>query len=375
MRGHSAVTPPPPIRPARLRQREMRTVAAPTYERALHAALSRAGSRLFTEDGDKLDLCHGYGAALLGWNDPDVEAAAGDPDASAKAEGAVAEILGARLPCAEAVSFRSSLPRALADALNAAKTVTGRDVAYFYESGGADPERTLSTLEDAQDRVAAVVVDPLDVAPTLLADLRFAADRIGAVLIFDESKCALRAHAGGAQGLSGVRPDMALLGPGLANGRPLAAVVGRIDLLRALPGAARPSAEALAAARIALTKSDRVDAVAAVRVAGAEIAAELDARLRRTGMNRVFEVCGDPSWSVLAVRRDAPGDPTRLQSFVTAQLYGHGVLCYGAHIPAWTLREAEIERLLTAYERALAALATALAKGEFERRARARRAG
>lgn len=333
----------------------------------------RAGSRLRIGGREYVDFHHGWGAAVLGWADPVVDGAAADP-APANLEGELAARLGARLPFAEGAVFRTSFPRLLADALAAAKAVTGRDAAWFCDfAGRLDTKRVAELLDTAPGGVAALVVDTLDAAPTLLADLRWLADRHGAVLIFDDSRSAFRVHGAGGYGVSGVEPDLALIGAGLANGRPLSAAAGRLALLQSLPSGERASDAVLAAGCAALDRMERLDVAAALRVAGSEIAAEVDSALRRSGADRLFTVEGDPTFSRLVVRGDAPGRPGALSEFVEAALYEAGVIAPAAHVPAWTTREPEIARLVRAYEGALQAVTAAVDEGRFERRERRKR--
>jgi glutamate-1-semialdehyde aminotransferase len=104
--------------------------------------------------------------------------------------------------------------------------------AFWWQVAFDDP----ATLQVAvrEVRPAAVVLEPVvDRAPSRawLEMARAAADAAGAVLVFDEVKTGFRLARGGAAERWGVRPDLAVLGKAMANGYPLAAVVGRADLM------------------------------------------------------------------------------------------------------------------------------------------------
>ena len=62
--------------------------------------------------------------------------------------------------------------------------------------------------------------------------LREEADKYGAVLIFDEVVTGFRFSYGGAQELYGVTPDLATFGKIIGGGFPLAATVGRADIMQ-----------------------------------------------------------------------------------------------------------------------------------------------
>ena len=72
---------------------------------------------------------------------------------------------------------------------------------------------------------------------------RGCATNSGAVLVFDEMKTGFRLAPGGYQETGGVKPDLAAFGKAMANGFPLAAVVGRATSWkrRRRPGSRRRS--------------------------------------------------------------------------------------------------------------------------------------
>lgn len=79
------------------------------------------------------------------------------------------------------------------------------------------------------DQVAAIVMEPVrdhDPAPGFLESVREIANRIGAVLVFDEVTAAFRMNAGGIHLLYGVNPDIAVFAKAISNGYPMAAIIG-----------------------------------------------------------------------------------------------------------------------------------------------------
>lgn len=350
---------------------------APAYERVLAAAIGRAGATIIDASGvSRLDAVAGWGSTLLGWNDPDVEAAVSRGGAHSRLESRIAEMLAGLAPAAEAVAFRASAPRALADALSAARTVTGREGAFFCEDD-AVAYGDISSLESALDRysglVAAVVIEPMDAGAAMLRALRRLCDRHGAVLVFDETKSAPRSHLGGVQVAAGVAPDLAVWGPAVANGRPLAAVSGRIELLSALPPVGSPVSDAaLAAAAACIEKAVAVDLPARLGATGEAIADGVETRLKAAGLDGIYAVCGDPAWSVVTVRPDAPGSAKAFRDALSSALFDAGVLSYGSNAPCLAFGPAEIDRLMSAWDQAATSLSRAVAAGAFERRSRPR---
>jgi len=228
--------------------------------RARGAAVETADGRAF------LDWTMALGAVALGYAHPFVVEAA----ARAVHDGAVgplppalevtvAERLCAVYPGAEQARFFKTGAEAVAAAVRIARAATGRDgvISCGYHgwldgpTTGAGvpagvaahwrsvPFNDVGALEAevAARPPAAIVLEPVVVHepdPAWLEAARAAADRAGAVLVYDEVKTGFRLARGGAAERYGVHPDLAVLGKALANGFPLAAVVGRADLMARL---------------------------------------------------------------------------------------------------------------------------------------------
>lgn len=226
------------------------------------------GCRVIDSSGNSyIDCTMALGAVALGYAEPRVQeaviraVAGGNVSALCDVrEVDLAERLHGLIPCAEMVQFLKTGAEGVAAAVRIARTYTGRDLVvgsgYFgwhdwsSDSAGvpaavrqlfsAVPFDDVAALEAAAraagDNLAAIVIEP--VVERLPSDAWIAAARdvassLGAVLVFDEMKTGFRLRPGGYQELSGVTPDLAVFGKALANGFPLAAVVGRRDLMEA----------------------------------------------------------------------------------------------------------------------------------------------
>ncbi|MFI5279239.1 MAG: aminotransferase class III-fold pyridoxal phosphate-dependent enzyme [Gemmatimonadales bacterium] len=277
-----------------------------------------AGCRVVTADGRTLiDWTMALGAVSLGYGHSRVTRAA----VRAAKDGAVgpfaptlevrvAERLAAVYPGAKQARFFKSGAEAVACAVRLARVATGREhvVHCGYHgwldgptSGAGVPVDTSSLwhpvpFDDiaglervvAEVRPAAIVLEPVVERAPLIAWLRAArsaADASGAALIFDEVKTAFRLARGGAAERFGVRPDLAVLGKALANGFPLAAVVGRADLMarvRETWVSSTLSTElvALAAADAVLDVWERQDVAGHITKIGCRITDELERAIR-----------------------------------------------------------------------------------------------
>jgi glutamate-1-semialdehyde 2,1-aminomutase len=114
-----------------------------------------------------------------------------------------------------------------------------------------DSDALRAALDLVSD-VAAVIVEPVSrgvIHPdaSFLRHLLGETTRRGIVLVFDEVVAWPRVGLGGAQTLFGVTPDLTTLGKAVGGGLPLAALVGRRELMSlTAPRAARVEADAAA---------------------------------------------------------------------------------------------------------------------------------
>ena len=93
--------------------------------------------------------------------------------------------------------------------------------------------------ESMRDQIAALIVEPIAgnmgmvlPEPRFLQGLREVCTRYRVLLIFDEVITGFRVSTGGAQGWSGVVPDLTCLGKIIGGGLPVGAYGGREDLMR-----------------------------------------------------------------------------------------------------------------------------------------------
>ncbi len=231
------------------------------------------GARVWDVDGHEyLDFSMALCAVSLGYADPDVNAAVAQQldrgilfSLPHPLEAQVAELLCRVVPCAEMVRFGKNGSDATSGAVRLARAFTGRDLiaACGYHGwqdwyigtttrslGVPKAVRTLTrtftynrieTLEQIFEahpgQVAGVIMEPVGVEEPqhgFLKSVRELCTRHGALLIFDEIVTGFRLALGGGQERFGVIPDLACFGKGMSNGFPLAALVGRRDIMRLL---------------------------------------------------------------------------------------------------------------------------------------------
>ena len=299
--------------------------------------LRASGCEVVTVGGERLlDCTMALGAVALGYADPAVTtnvaqaAAAGNvAGMSSVLEVQVAERLCDVIPCAEQVRFLKSGAEACAAAVRIARTATGRTrvvgAGYFGwldwwskdaagVPGGAHADFTpvpfddLAALERAADEagpdLAAIILEPfVERAPSdgWLAGARALCDRTGAVLVFDEIKTGFRVRTGGWQEYAGIEPDLATFGKALANGFPLAAVVGRAAIMDAardtwISSTLAGESTALAAAMAVLDRHEEEDVCARLWAIGESTLAVVRAAVEASGAGGVSVEGIAPMW-------------------------------------------------------------------------------
>lgn len=229
------------------------------------------GGRVWDVDGNEfVDFILGLGPVTLGYRNEYVDAAIHEQMKSGitfslphPLEVKVARKLRDVIPCAEMARFSKTGSEVNSAAIRLARSFTGKSrIIYGSYHGWHDwyaittprnrgiPQalrglvipfeyNSLDSLEQAfragEGDVAAVIMEPVVLEapqPGFLEGVIKTAHRHGALVIFDEIVTGFRWHLGGAQAYYGVIPDLATFGKGMANGMPIAAVVGRADVMK-----------------------------------------------------------------------------------------------------------------------------------------------
>jgi glutamate-1-semialdehyde 2,1-aminomutase len=297
------------------------------------------GSRIWDiDDNEYIDFMCSYGPIVLGHAHAGVDAAAAAQQAEADCQNGpssriveLAELLVGLIPHADWAMFAKNGTDATTLCVSIARAATGRPKilvakgAYHGSApwctprpGGTTPEdkanlvyykyNDLASVEAAVAQAgtgfAGIVVSPfrhdagLDqelVDPAFARGVRAICDREGAVLILDDVRCGFRFDLGGTWEPIGVRPDLSAFSKAIANGYPLAAVVGRDSLREAVQqifatGSFWFAAVSMAASLATITTLRDTNGIAAMVSAGEKLrhglatqAETYGIRVRQTG--------------------------------------------------------------------------------------------
>ncbi|MBU4258121.1 MAG: aminotransferase class III-fold pyridoxal phosphate-dependent enzyme [Proteobacteria bacterium] len=249
---------------------------------------SRAkGVEIWDLDGNRyIDMSlSGIGTCILGYADPDVNRAvkaaidAGSMSTlNCPEEVELADLLCKLHPWAEMARFARTGGEAMAIAVRIARAYTGKDKIAFcgyhgwhdwYLAANLGTENALgehlltglnptgvpkgltgtaipfrynhleelqAIVEKNRKDIAAIIMEPIrnvQPQPGFLEGVRALADEIGAVFIIDEISAAFRMNSGGAHLVFGILPDVAVFSKALGNGYPIAAIIGKSQVMEA----------------------------------------------------------------------------------------------------------------------------------------------
>jgi len=230
------------------------------------------GSHIFDVDGNEfIDYLCGLGPVVLGYKYDSVDTAIKEQLENGITfslphilEIETSELLCKIIPSAEMVKFSKTGSGAATGAVRAARAITKKNKIAYCGTGGVwhdwyasiisknqgvpsfnkdliipfdynDIDGLKTIFENNQDEIACVFMEPtLYEQPinSFLQQVRKIANENNSVLIFDEIVTAFRFSNGGAQDYFGVKPDLTVLGKGMANGMPLSAVVGKTEFMK-----------------------------------------------------------------------------------------------------------------------------------------------
>lgn len=370
------------------------------------------GARVWDLDGHEyLDFSMALCAVSLGYADPDVNAAVACQlergilfSLPHPLEAEVAELLCRVIPCAEMVRFGKNGSDATSGAVRLARAFTGRDLiaACGYHGwqdwyigtttrnlGVPKAVRTLTrtftynqieTLEQAFEehpgQVAAVIMEPVGVEeprPGFLESVRELCTRHGALLIFDEIVTGFRLALGGGQERFGVVPDLACFGKGMSNGFPLAALVGRREIMVLLEEVffsftAGGETASLAACQATVEKMERQAIIPHLWRQGELIRDHANRLAVATGVAGAVRCIGLGPRNVMTFTRPDGQPWWELKSLFQQECIRRGLLFTGAHNMAFAHDDHEVGAACRIYDEVFPLVAEAIRRGDVAAR-------
>jgi glutamate-1-semialdehyde aminotransferase len=364
------------------------------------------GSHVWDVDGNEyIDYPMALGPILLGYDFPAVSEAVIRQVHEGTTftlmhplEVEVAEALVDVIPCAERVRFAKNGADATGGAIRAARALTGREhvIATGYHGyhdwyiastelnkGVPGLHRELihplafgdlAALDAELERFdcAAVIMElPATEPPEgYLQGVVDTAHRHGALVVLDEIVTGFRYAIGGAQEMYGFTPDLACFGKGMANGYPLAAVVGSDEAMSAFDDiffSMTYSGEtlSLAAAKATLEVLRSEPVLEHIWAIGRS----LRAGIADLAAGAPFEVqlVGNPPRSAMTFAAEPGGAPhDLLRAIFLQETHKRGVLFGVPIFPTYSHTDEDVRTTLDAMAGAFDRMAAAHATGDYE---------
>ncbi len=371
------------------------------------------GSRIWDVDGNEyIDYPMGLGSVILGHNYPATTQAIREQLEQGYSfslmhplEVEVSEQLRQLIPCAEMVRFGKNGSDVTAGAVRVARAHTGRDIVAccgyhgwqdWYigttsrSRGVPNAVRALSVpfefnnLESLQrvftahvGNVAAVIMEPYGAtmpAEGFLQAVRDLTHEHGAILIFDEVATGFRFHLGGIHQYFGVDPDLACFGKAMANGMPIAALVGRADVMAVLDDVFFSftfggDCLSLVSTRATIAEMRAKNVITHLWEVGGRLKAGFDRLAADHGMEKYVE-CVGLSPRTFVVFRDIGSTPAPIvKSLFQQEVLKRGVLALStAHAVSFSHTVEDIEYTLGVYQEAFEILVQAMREGRIAER-------
>jgi glutamate-1-semialdehyde 2,1-aminomutase/spore coat polysaccharide biosynthesis protein SpsF len=367
--------------------------------------LQRAkGSHVWDVDGNEyIDYVNGLGPTILGNDDPVVTEAVVRQVREGVTfslphplEVELAELLCQVIPCAEMARFGKNGSDVTAGAVRVARAFTKREkVACCGYHGWQDwfigtttrnlgvPRSTQEltktfnyndlpslerVFEQNKGEIACVIMEPIGVVdpePGFLQGVQDLCKKNGALLVFDEVVTGFRVHLGGAQSLYGVTPDLACFGKAMGNGYPIAALVGRRDVMKIVDDiffsfTFGGDVLGIAASIATIKEMQKKPVIEHLYAQGERLKDGYNALAKHYGLADVTKCIGLPPHTVCTWADTPKADGLVLRSIVQQELVKRGVLFLVGHNTCYAHSNEDVEHTLRAHRSALEVLAKAL---------------
>lgn len=362
------------------------------------------GSHVWDVDGNEyIDYVNGLGPTILGNDDAAVTKAVIEQAHEGVTfslphplEVELAELLCETIPCAEMVRYGKNGSDATAGAVRVARAFTKREkvlccgyhgwqdwfIGTTTRNAGV-PKSTqeltktfayndLGSLEklfaENPGEVACVIMEPVgivDPKPGFLEGVRDLCTKNGALLVFDEVVTGFRMHMGGAGALYNVKPDLGCFGKAMGNGYPIAAVVGRRDVMMTMDDiffsfTFGGDVLALAASIATIKEMKARNVIDHLWKQGERLKDGYNALAKHYGLEKVTQCIGLPPRTVCTFADTPKADALIVRSIVQQEMIKRGVLFLVGHNLCAAHSDDDIEHTLRAHRSALEILAKAL---------------
>lgn len=372
------------------------------------------GAYIWDIDGNKyIDLVNALAAVTLGYGDNKVENAVKKQlkmgvslSLPAKLEAEVSELITQIVPAAEMVRFSKNGSDATSAAIRLARSYTGHDhiivcgyhgwqdwyigstsrnsgvpnavsdLTHSFEYNNIDSLKEKITLLDG--KLAAVILEPMNNTypkTGFLESVKELTHKAGAVLIFDEIITGFRFSRGGAQEQFKVIPDLATFGKGIANGFPLAVVVGKKEIMLEMEkvfisGTFGGELLSLAAAKVVLQKHISEDVCGDLAEKGVKLADLTLKAIYDNSLDEVISLSGHPTWKFMNWNSTPNYSAQEIKTYFMQEVFQEGILVLGTHNISQAHNNKTINKVSDSYSRVFQKIKSSLESDNLKEKLR-----
>lgn len=368
------------------------------------------GSHIWDVDGNEyIDYAMALGPIILGHNYPVVTGAVKKILEKGitftlphRLENELAELLCEVIPCAEMVRFGKNGSDATSGAVRLARAFTGRDkIACCGYHGWQDwyivtttrnkgiPEEVkkltltfeynrIETLEkifnDNSKQIACVIMEPVGIIEpqdNFLQKVKDLTHKNGALLIFDEVVTGFRFALGGAQEYFKVTPDLACFAKAMGNGFPIAAVVGKREIMKLFEEVFYSftfggEIVSIAAAIATIKELKNKNGFQHLWEQGRKIKDGYNVFVKELGLSEVTQCIGFPPRTIITFR-NRKGKNLVLKSLFQQECIKRGILFTGSHNICFSHSNKDINYALKVYSTVLKIMKEAIKKNKVKK--------
>jgi glutamate-1-semialdehyde 2,1-aminomutase/spore coat polysaccharide biosynthesis protein SpsF len=369
------------------------------------------GSRVWDIDGNEfIDYAMALGAIILGHNYHAVSnevrkilRCGNSFTLPHRLEVELAQLLCEVIPYAQMARFGKNGSDVTSGAVRVARAYTGREkVACCGYHGWQDwyvatttmnkgiPEAVkkltltfeynkIKTLENIfkqnPKQIACVIMEPVGVVEpqdSFLEKVKDLVHKNGAVLIFDEVVTGFRLSLGGAGEYFKVYPDLACFGKAMGNGFPIAAIVGRKDIMRLFENVFYSftfggEIVSIAASLATIRELQVKNVIPYIWEQGRKIKDGYNVLSRELGLDKHTECIGLPPRTVITFKDRKGDNDLLLKSLFQQECLRRGILFTGGHNVCFSHSNKDIEYTLRVYSTVLKIIQEAVKKNRVRK--------
>jgi len=378
--------------------------AAPNFLQSAH------GCEVTDVDGNVyVDYGMGLGPFILGYGDPDVNAAVHQQLEEGTMftlphplEVKAAELIIETVPCAEMVRFGKNGSDATSAAVKLARAYTGKEKIIVCGYHGWQDWYVISTernkgipgcyrdlvvameynniaslekiLRDHPGEFAGLIMEPVYVnepKPGFLEAVRRLTSEHGVVLIFDEMFSGFRWSLGGAQAFFNVIPDLACYGKAIANGFPVSVIAGKREIMQQFDEvffSFTYGGETLSLAAIVatITKLKNKSVYEHIWKIGQYLKDGIAALIAKHELSGYLGVIGYPVKTAFNFKGTNTVEPLEMKTFFQQECATRGVLFIGYHLPSFAHQKEDIDFTLEVYDQVMISFKEAMAQNRLK---------